>query len=51
MNFDKESNSDDLFSLVWGGKVGFRQKKNSMYSLLFVLKLYIKFQVPSSSVP
>ena len=32
-----------------GGKVGFRPKKKICIHLLFVLMLYIKFPVPSSS--
>ena len=48
MNFDKESKSEDFF--FWGGGGGGAAMVGSnMYSLIFVLMLYIKFQVPSSS--
>ena len=43
MNFDKVSESEDFF--VCGG---IPTEKN-MYSLIFVLMLYITFQVSSSS--
>ena len=32
-----------------GGGRGFQPEKNNRYSLIFVLMLYIKFQVPGSS--
>ena len=61
MNFDKESKSEDFF--LWGGGgVGERKEgggggvptekkktQKNRYSLIFVLMLYIKFQVPGSS--
>ena len=60
MNLDEESNSEENFVCVcvWGGGglevgggvggEGFRPKKIGV-RLLFVLMLYIKFQVPGSS--
>ena len=47
MNFDKESKSED-FSFFLGGGGGIPTEKY-MYSLIFVLMPYLKFQVPSSS--
>ena len=48
MNFHKESKSEFFF--LWGvGGVGGGKGVGRRYSLIFVLMLYIKFQVPGSS--
>ena len=57
MNFDKESKSKEFFGGGWGWKWGAEvgvegrwvsdQKKKICIHLLFVLMLYIKFQVVS----
>ena len=53
MDFDKESISEDFFSLgeEGGAGLGFQPKKikYNSYWLIFVLMLCIKFQVPGSS--
>ena len=60
MNFDKEPKSEEFFFFFFlgggggGGGVGIptekkENTKNNRYSLIFVLMLYIKFQVPGSS--
>ena len=53
MKFDKESKSEDFFSLGWGGGgaggIPTAKRKKIGISLFFVLMLYIKFQVPASS--
>ena len=60
MNFDKESKSEEFLCVcVWGGGEGGwrggistekkKTQKNNRYSLIFVLMLHIKFQVPGSS--
>ena len=45
MHFDKESKSEDFFFFFWWREGG----GSNLYSLIFVLMLYIKFQVPSAS--
>ena len=54
MNFDQESKLEDFFlgGRGWGGgggKSDQKKKKKNRYFLIFVLMLYIKFQVPVSS--